>query len=48
MHMRIRPALGSGLLPPPDPDGWFHTTIRVEAGTAKVFVDRSGVAQPPR
>ena len=27
--------------PPPNPDGWFHVTIRVDADTVKVFVDRA-------
>ena len=27
--------------PPPNPDGWFHVTIRVESDTVKVFVDRA-------
>ena len=26
---------------PPNPDGWFHVTIRVDADTVKVFVDRA-------
>jgi len=30
--------------PPPNPDSWFHVTIRVDADTVKVFVDRSATA----
>ena len=30
--------------PPPNPDGWFHATIRVDADTVKVFVDRAASA----
>jgi len=30
--------------PPPDPDAWFHVTVRVEPTTVKVFVD--GAASP--
>ena len=27
--------------PPPDPDGWFHVTVRVDGDRVKVFVDRA-------
>jgi hypothetical protein len=27
------------VVPPPDPDGWFHATIQVTADSVKVFVD---------
>jgi hypothetical protein len=30
--------------PAPDPDGWFHATIVVEADTVTVFVDRAASA----
>ena len=30
--------------PPPNPDGWFHVTIRVDGDTVKVFVDRAATA----
>ena len=30
--------------PPPNPDGWFHVTIRVDGDTVKVFVDRAAAA----
>lgn len=29
------------VVPPPDPDGWFHATVRVERDAVKVFVDRA-------
>ncbi len=32
------------VIPPPDPDGWFHVTIHVEADTVKVFVDPAASA----
>ena len=30
--------------PPPNPDGWFHVTIRVDGDTVTVFVDRAATA----
>ena len=30
--------------PPPNPDGWFHVTVRVDGDSVKVFVDRAATA----
>jgi hypothetical protein len=30
-----------GVQPAPDPEGWFHVTVRVAADTVSVFVDRA-------
>jgi len=30
--------------PPPNPDGWFHATIRVDGDSVTVFVDRAATA----
>ena len=30
-----------GVVPPPEPDGWFHVTIHVASDAVTVFVDRS-------
>jgi hypothetical protein len=32
------------VIPPPDPDGWFHVTIQVDADTVRVFVGRAASA----